>query len=154
MACLPLVKLDRSVTGIDHIVRANAEMIFDDMIAGIRAAHENGITIGMGTDSGLTYVTHSNTWRELDYVSRYGGLTPAEALHAATQANARMLGISEITGEITAGKKADFVLLASNPLNDAFRAFDAPVLISVGGSLIEEPAVKRFPEIDEKLDSF
>ena len=154
MACLPLVKLDPSITGIDHIVRANAEMILEEMLAGIRAALEHGITIGMGTDSGLTYVTHYNTWRELDYVSRYGGLTPAEALHAATGANARMLGISDLTGGVEVGKQADFVLLGSNPLEDGFRAFDSPVLVSVSGALIEEPAVKRFPDIDAKLDSF
>lgn len=38
MACLPLAKLDPSTTGIDHIVRANAEMIYEEMLAGTRSA--------------------------------------------------------------------------------------------------------------------
>jgi len=48
-ACLPLVKLPQTDTGIDDIVRANAEMIDEEMLQGIRDALANDITIGMGT---------------------------------------------------------------------------------------------------------
>jgi len=151
-ACIPLVKLDRKITGINEIVKANAEMIYDEMLAGIRAALENDITIGMGTDSALTYVTHYNTWRELDFLARYGGMEPAHVLHAATGANAKLLGIDRFTGSIEAGKAADLVLLDANPL-DGFRAFDAPRLVVARGHLIETPTVTRFEEIDRLLDS-
>lgn len=150
-ACLPLVKLDRSVTGVNEIVKINAEMILDEMLAGIRDALAHDIEIGMGTDSALTYVTHYNTWRELDFLSRHGGMTPAHALHAATQVNAGVLGIAESTGSIDPGKAADLVLLDANPL-DGFRAYDAPVLIAARGQLIENPTVKRFAQIDSLLD--
>lgn len=150
-ACLPLVKLDRSVTGVDEIVRANAEMILDEMLRGIADALANDITIGMGTDSALTYVTHYNTWRELDFLTRHGGMTPAHVLHAATQTNARILGIAQVTGEIAHGRSADMVLLDADPLT-GFRAFERPVLVSARGSLIESPAVRRFPAIDALLD--
>jgi imidazolonepropionase-like amidohydrolase len=150
-ACLPLVKLDRSITGVNEIVKANAEMILLEMLAGIRDALANDITIGMGTDSALTYVTHYNTWRELDFLTRHGGMTPAHTLHAATQVNARVLGIQDVTGSIEKGKEADLVLLESNPL-DGFRAYDRPVLVSARGALIENPTVTRFSEIDRLLD--
>lgn len=153
MACLPLVKLERRVTGINEVVRANAEMILDEMMQGIRDAVENGVTIGMGTDSGLTYVTHYNAWREMDYAVRYGGLTPAQALHAATQSNARILGISDETGSIEPGRSADMVVLDANPL-DGFRAFADLRLVTIRGVLIEHPAVTRFDELDDRLDSF
>lgn len=153
MACLPLVKLERRVTGINEVVRANAEMILDEMMQGIRDAVENGVTIGMGTDSGLTYVTHYNAWREMDYAVRYGGLTPAQALHAATQSNARILGISDETGSVEPGRSADMVVLDANPL-DGFRAFADVRLVTIRGVLIEHPAVTRFDELDDRLDSF
>ncbi|MBS1907805.1 MAG: amidohydrolase family protein, partial [Actinobacteria bacterium] len=146
-ACLPLVKLDRTVTGVNEIVKANAEMILDEMLTGIADALANDIEIGMGTDSALTYVTHYNTWRELDFLTRHGGMTPAHALHAATQVNAGVLGISASTGSIEVGKAADLVLLDANPL-DGFRAFDAPVLVAARGHLIENPTVTRFAQID------
>ncbi|MFD6700959.1 MULTISPECIES: amidohydrolase family protein [unclassified Microbacterium] len=150
-ACLPLVKLDRSITGVNEIVKANAEMIMQEMLQGISDALANDVEIGMGTDSALTYVTHYNTWRELDFLARHGGLTPAHALHAATQVNAGILGIADITGSVEVGKAADLVLLDANPL-DGFRAFDAPVLVTARGQLIENPTVTRFAEIDRLLD--
>ena len=82
----------------------------------------------MGTDSALTYVTHYNTRREMDYVVRYGGLTPAQAFHAATRANARILGLDEVTGSVQPGKAADLVVLKRSPLDD-FRAFTDPAMV-------------------------
>ena len=80
-----------------------------------------------------TYVTHYNTWREMDYVVRYGGLTPAQALHAATRSNARILGLDDVTGSIEPGKDADLVVLDGNPLDD-FRAFTAPRMVVARGN--------------------
>jgi imidazolonepropionase-like amidohydrolase len=100
---MPLVKLDQQTTGVNDIARANAVMVLDEMVQGIHAAREHGITIGMGTDSALTYVTHYDTWRELDLLVRVGGLTPAQTLNAATRTNARILGLDDITGSIEPG---------------------------------------------------
>ncbi len=152
-ACLPLVKLDQQVTGINDIVRANAETIFDEMLQGIRLALDNDIAIGMGTDSALTYVTHYNTWREPDFVVRYGGLSPAHALHAATQGNATILGIDDQTGTVAEGRSADLVLLDRNPLVDGFRAYADPVLVAVRGVVVTDLPITRYPEIDAMLDS-
>ena len=152
-ACLPLVKLDQSVTGIDDVVRANATLVLDEMVAGIGTARQHGIPVGMGTDSGVTYVSHSNTWRELDHLVRFGGLTRAEALQAATQINARILGMEAEIGSVEAGKAADLVLLDENPL-DGLRALESPRTVIVRGTLIESPAINRLPEIDAQLDSF
>ncbi|MBV9205124.1 MAG: amidohydrolase family protein [Actinobacteria bacterium] len=153
MAALPLVKLDKSITGVNDFVRENARIILDRIIRGVRDAADNGIPIGMGTDSALTYVTHYNTWREMDYVARYCGLSPARAFHAATQANARILGLGTITGSVEPGKAADLVVLRANPL-DSFRAFTDPTMVIARGAIIENPAVQRFAELDAHMDSF
>lgn len=153
MVALSLVKLDQSITGVSTIVRENARVILDRIVQAVHDAADNDIPIGMGTDSALTYVTHYNTWRELDYVVRYGGLTPARAFHAATQANARILGLDRVTGSVEPGKAADLVVLHTNPL-DGFRAFTDPRMVIAGGTIIESPTVQRFGELDAQMDSF
>lgn len=152
MAALPIVRLDPSITGVGEIVRANGEMILDGMIRGMRAARDAGVTIGMGTDSALTYVTHYNTWREIDFAIRYGGHTPAMALHAATQANARLLGLAGETGAIEEGLAADLLVVDDDPLTDV-RTLSHPRLVSARGALIEHPQITRFDEIDRHLDT-
>lgn len=151
-ACLPLVELDRSITGIDDIVHANAEMILEEMLQGIRDATDNGITLGMGTDSALTYVTHYNTWREVDFVARHGGVGTARALHAATQANAKILGIDDETGAVAPGLSADILVVDADPIQ-SLRTLAAPRLVLARGHLIDNPTVTAFPEIDGHLDT-
>ena len=153
LVCLPLVKLDQSITGANDVVRANAAMVFEEMVRGIEDARRHGITIGMGTDSALTYVTHYDTWREMDLLVRYGGFTPAQALNAATQTNARILGLDDITGSIENGKDADLVVLDANPI-DGFRAFTNLRMVVARGDIIDEPSVTRHAELDARLDSF
>jgi imidazolonepropionase-like amidohydrolase len=127
-------------------------MIFEEMLRGIEDALRHEITIGMGTDSALTYVTHYDTWREMDLLVRYGGFTPAQALNAATQTNARILGLDQITGSIESGKDADMVVLDVNPI-DEFRAFTNIRMVVVRGDVIDKPSVTRHAELDERLDS-
>lgn len=152
LACLPLAKFDQASTGVNDIVKANAEMILDAMLQGIADAREHGIALGLGTDSALTYVTHYDTWRELDLVVRYGGLTPAQALHAATSSNARILGLDGVTGSIAVGKAADLMVVDANPL-DGFRALVDPRMVVVRGEIIDHPTVSRHADLDAQLDT-
>jgi imidazolonepropionase-like amidohydrolase len=153
LVCLPLVKLDQTVTGVSDVVKANAAMVLDEMVQGIHAAREHGITVGMGTDSALTYATHYDTWREIDLLVGYGGLTRPQALNAATRTNARILGLDDVTGSVEPGKSADLVVLDANPL-DGFRALRDPRMVVARGAVIDAPSVRRFPELDARLESF
>ena len=47
--------------------------------------------IGVGTDTGMTFVPQYATWRELELLVAYAGFSPAEALHAVTAVNASIL---------------------------------------------------------------
>lgn len=153
MACLPLVKLDTKTTGANDISQANAVIVMDEMLQGISDAMENDIMLGMGTDSALTFVTHYNTWREIDFIIRYGKVSPERAVHAATQANAKILGIEAITGSIERGKAADFIITGANPLEN-IRTLAHPKAVVVRGTLIDSPSFEEFPELDHLLDAF
>jgi imidazolonepropionase-like amidohydrolase len=77
-----------------------------------------GVDIVLGTDAGAVpdhffgYTGH----RELEIFVRLG-MTPAQAIVAATSRPAARLGLDDI-GTIAAGKSADFVVLDANPLTD------------------------------------
>ena len=54
---------------------------------------------------------------ELDLFVK-AGLSPLEALRAATQTSARSLGIAGDRGTLERGKRADFLVLSGDPIRD------------------------------------
>ncbi len=87
---------------------------FDLQCRNLGRNHEAGMMIGMGTDSGTSVGWTAHT--ELrDMVSC--GLSPMEAIVAATRINAEILGLDQL-GMVASGKSADFVVLDANPLDD------------------------------------
>jgi len=88
------------------------------------------VPIVAGTDSPMPnvypgYALHDELERLVD-----AGLTPAEAVRAATIAPAKLFGIEHEAGTIAIGKRADLVLLDADPLRDVrnTRRIDAVVL--------------------------
>jgi imidazolonepropionase-like amidohydrolase len=77
-----------------------------------------GAHIGFGTDSGAApdYFHAYNAHRELQLMVE-AGMTPAQALTAATVTAARFLRLKD-RGTMEPGKSADFIVLDANPLDD------------------------------------
>lgn len=81
-------------------------------------AQQAGVPVLAGTDALDTGVMHGfSLHQELQYLVA-AGLSPAEALYAATLAPAKAFGVSSTLGSIANGKQADIVLLSANPLLD------------------------------------
>lgn len=77
-----------------------------------------GVRFGAGTDAGVTGTHHGwATLRELRLLVA-GGLTPLEAIRAATLESARALRVDAERGSIEAGKLADLVLFDGSPHRD------------------------------------
>jgi imidazolonepropionase-like amidohydrolase len=84
----------------------------------IRALHDGGVGMLLGSDSPQTYnIPGFATHRELVAMVA-AGLTPYEALRTATAAPAEFFGARGKFGTIVAGAEADLVLLKSDPLQD------------------------------------
>ena len=150
-AGLPLTLLGQDVTGITDIQLENSKNVVGGMVSGARQAHEAGLMIGVGTDTGMTFVPQYATWRELELLVAYAGFSPAEALHAVTAVNASILGVDAETGSLEVGKSADLLVLNANPLDD-LRALEHPALVIAAGHPVWRPAPKRFADIDALLD--
>lgn len=84
----------------------------------VRALRAAGAPILAGTDAPMPLVYPGFALHEELELLVESGLTPAEALRAATLAPAEFLGLSESSGSIAPGKRADLVLLDGNPLQD------------------------------------
>lgn len=80
-----------------------------------RRAHEGGVRIAFGTDSGVS--AHGDNAGEFALLAR-AGLTPLEAIQTATVNAAAHLGIEAEAGRIAPGMPADLIAVASDPLAD------------------------------------
>jgi len=82
----------------------------------LELARKAGVQIACGTDAGFMLPHGEMNARELELLVQ-GGLTPLEAITAATKTNAALMELSEI-GTLEVGKKADLLLVAGDPLAD------------------------------------
>lgn len=79
-------------------------------------AVRKGVRIAFGTDAGgFPWDVAQAT--EFIYMTRYG-MTPLQALRAATIVPAELMGISDRVGSIERGKQADLIAVPGNPLTD------------------------------------
>ena len=63
---LPFALFDRSISGVSEVAQYNGKIVFDGIIECARTCLENGIPVGLGTDTGCPYITHYDMWRELN----------------------------------------------------------------------------------------
>jgi imidazolonepropionase-like amidohydrolase len=80
-----------------------------------KKAAEAGVKIAFGTDAGV--YPHGWNARQFKWMVKYG-LTPMQAIKAATISAADLLGIKDKVGSVTIGKLADLVAVAADPLTD------------------------------------
>lgn len=90
-----------------------------------------GVPIAFGTDSGVE--PHGLDAREFALMVK-NGMTPAQALMAATRNAAELLGVAPETGTLEPGKAADIVAVPGNPLQD-IRDTEHPLLVMKAGKV-------------------
>lgn len=79
--------------------------------------HRAGILIALGTDSGALPIRPQGFSEHMEMeLFVQAGLTPSEAITAATLNGAKLLHIDKQTGTLEIGKKAAFIVLDANPL--------------------------------------
>ncbi|HEV2197192.1 MAG TPA: amidohydrolase family protein [Candidatus Acidoferrum sp.] len=80
-------------------------------------AMKKGVKIALGTDAGGFDWKKVNQAKEFEYYVQYG-MTPMQSIRTGTSVAAELLGWSDKTGTIEAGKWADLVAVSGDPLKD------------------------------------
>ena len=91
---------------------------FRGMERSVARMKAGGVKFAFGTDAGAVR-NHGHAFtdhRELEIMVR-AGLTPMEAIAAATSGSAELVGLTDL-GALTPGQSASFVVLDANPLDD------------------------------------
>jgi imidazolonepropionase-like amidohydrolase len=95
---------------------AKAQRTFAVWGKGLNLAYRNGVKIALGTDSAVAPHTDAN--KELELMVSKGGMTPRDALIAATKGGPDLMNLSSETGTLDPGKSADLIAVEGDPLVD------------------------------------
>jgi imidazolonepropionase-like amidohydrolase len=102
-----------------------------------RRALELGVRVAAGTDAlGAEAGSGPNLHRELALLVDEAGFTPAQAIAAATSVASRVMRLESVTGTISAGRRADLVVLRADPTRD-IRNTAAITFVVKGGKVVE-----------------
>ncbi|GAC1581991.1 MAG: amidohydrolase family protein [Candidatus Elarobacter sp.] len=120
----------------DYVVRKATE-IYQQAGENIRKAYRAGVRIAGGSDAGTPYNRHENYAYEVELMSTVLGMTPQQALTAATATAAALLDVS--AGTLAEGRPADLLLLDRDLTNDV-RALRDPRIVVKAGVVAHERA--------------
>ena len=133
-----------TVNGYKERIAANAAAYEPDVLAKIQwrigitgqsleKLVPRGVRIAFGTDAGVS--KHGRNADEFELMVEHG-MTPVEALKAATVNAADLLGLSNEIGTIAPGKSADIIAVASDPVADV-RVLKKVDFVMARGSVVE-----------------
>jgi len=98
----------------------------------LQHAIDSGVTIACGSDVGV--FAHGTNARELELMFAFG-MEKAEVIRAATITAAKVLDREKDLGTVTAGKYADLIVVAGNPL-DSLETLRQPVIVIKDGQIV------------------
>ena len=124
--------------------KSSAERLkrWENLRQSVAAMRDAGVAIATGTDAGVTGTYHGwSTLRELQLLVD-AGLTPLQAITAATGASARAVKVVGERGTIAPGMTADLVLIGGNPLQD-IRDIEKIERVFLSGRELDRPRLAR-----------
>ncbi|MCU1287212.1 MAG: Pro-Hyp dipeptidase [Acidobacteriales bacterium] len=102
-------------------------------------AFKAGVKMAFGTDAGV--YPHGDNAKQFFYMVKFG-MTPAQAIRAATSSAADLIGRSKDVGSIEAGKFADVIAVQGDPLKDV-TSLEKMDFVMKGGQVYKQNGVAK-----------
>lgn len=115
-----------------EIVRPKAEKVGRQIRETAAEAHRAGVRIAFGTDAGVS--PHGENAKEFRYLVE-AGMSPLQAIVAATSSAAAVLGAEADLGAVAPGRLADLVAVGRDPLADV-GALESVTFVMKGGQVV------------------
>jgi imidazolonepropionase-like amidohydrolase len=117
----------------------------DAGIEGLKEMHRRGIRVLPGGDYGFNWTPHGTNARDLSHFVELLGMSPMEAIRAATVLGGEMM-LDPTLGKVERGFKADLLLVDGDPLADVSVLQDHTKLVGImkGGAFHKDPDVTDF----------
>jgi imidazolonepropionase-like amidohydrolase len=119
-----------------EFVRPKVLSVGVDAYENFTRAYQAGVKIAYGTDTGVS--PHGENWKEFTYLVK-GGMSPMEAIIAATVSASDLLDLSDLVGRLEVGMQADIVAVPGNPLDD-INLMGQVNFVMKGGKIYKSPA--------------
>ncbi len=130
-----IVEKGKEIGSPDWMIE-KARQVFLQATKGFKRCIEENIPIAFGTDSGTPFNFHGKQTYEFELMCRYG-MTPAQAIIAATKTASELMQKQESIGSIEPGKLADIVAFDGNPMED-ITAMTRCSFVMKGGKVYKE----------------
>ncbi|MHA6289406.1 metal-dependent hydrolase family protein [Maricaulis sp. CAU 1757] len=129
LAGITVAEIASSSDWMTPAVREKSLQVGSQMLAMVRRAHEGGVAIAFGTDSGVS--RHGLNAREFElYVE--AGMSPMEAIVTATINASRHVQMDTDIGTLEPGKYADIIAVDGNPLDNISELMDVDFVMQGG----------------------
>jgi imidazolonepropionase-like amidohydrolase len=103
--------------------------------ASLERAITAGVRIAAGTDAGTGYNPHGGLPEQVTLLGHHG-MTPEQALTAATWDSANAIGLAETHGKIAVGRRADLLVVDGDPFDDLAALCNVRA-VYLGGRLVD-----------------
>jgi len=98
-----------------------------------------GVKMAFGTDAGV--YPHGDNAKQFAYMVKFG-MTPAQAIRAATSSAADLVGRASDVGTVEPGKYADIIAVSQDPLADV-KVLEHVDFVMKGGTIYKDPRQKQ-----------
>jgi imidazolonepropionase-like amidohydrolase len=115
LAGVTVAEMAKTASFMPKAIRDKALQVGPNIVDTLRRGHAAGLRIAFGTDSAVS--PHGQNAREFQLMVQ-AGMTPMQALTAATVTAAAHIGQADNLGVLAPGKAADLIAFAKSPLDD------------------------------------